>query len=292
MQVLAGELKWPLMLVAPLLLVEDEPNWAHVATLLGSGRSADEVQAHYATMQSRSRSDPKPSPLTRLSRTSVPPWWRAHARRHYFYHISPSFYAVAGLVMCTAERGKPHAIAYEPIVWVSQTVLTFMSDVFTLGVDSRWHAADRLHACTRRFASRTATPLGCLAHCCSSVLTSRPFRRWLYCLQSHLHDMGMARHGRVLVGADERLLCRPRALARLHSPLVARCHAPRRRVVPELARLVACRLAADGGLHRVLGGHGGRRYVEKKSHKIQSVSLLYSDLPTFRRFRAGLDTGI
>ena len=86
--------------------------------------------------------------LTRLSRTSVPKSWRSHAKRHIFYYVSPLFYGLSGLLMGYVEAGKPHAIPLEPVVWVMQTILTYMSDVHTLGEDSRWHAADRLHAYT------------------------------------------------------------------------------------------------------------------------------------------------
>jgi hypothetical protein len=52
------------------------------------------------------------------------------------------------LGMGYAERGRPHALVGEPIIWVLQTICTHQSDVATLGEDSIWHAIDRLHAYT------------------------------------------------------------------------------------------------------------------------------------------------
>ena len=85
---------------------------------------------------------------TRLQRTSVPLEWRLLAYQHGPYCISSTFYGTAGLALGYMERGKPHAIPGEPIVWIMQMLFTHQSDVATLGEDSIWHGIDRLHAYT------------------------------------------------------------------------------------------------------------------------------------------------
>ena len=124
---------------------EPLPSWPYVAEQLGSRRTPTSVQQHWDELRVRDRSL-HPTLVERLSRTSTPIWWRAHAKRHRLYYFSPLCYAMAGCAMYAVERGRAHAIAYEPVIWIAQTCLTFMSDVSTLGEDSRWHAADRIHA--------------------------------------------------------------------------------------------------------------------------------------------------
>ena len=72
--------------------------------------------------------------------------WRELAYRHQFYFVSSGFYAAAGLLVGYVERGRPHVLPGEPIIWCLQTVFTQLSDVVTLGEDSVWHGVDRLHA--------------------------------------------------------------------------------------------------------------------------------------------------
>ena len=102
---------------------------------------------------------PAPDLFTRLSRTSVPSSWNAKAKRHVFYRLSPFLYAASGLLLGHVERDRPHAISFEPYIFCLQTVLTYMSDVVTLGTDSPWHAADRLHAYGYTIFRSIYTPL-------------------------------------------------------------------------------------------------------------------------------------
>ena len=60
------------------------------------------------------------------------------------------------------RRDRPRAISFEPYIFCLQTVLTYMSDVVTLGTDSPWHAADRLHAYGYTIFRSIYTPLGVL----------------------------------------------------------------------------------------------------------------------------------
>ena len=102
----------------------------------------------HARARATSSAEPRVSLLTRLTHTSVPLAWRARARRHCPYLYSPACYGAAGLFMSAVERGRAHTIPLEFFVWLMQSYLTYMSDVDTLGADSKWHAADRLHAYT------------------------------------------------------------------------------------------------------------------------------------------------
>jgi len=48
--------------------------------------------------------------------------------------------------LCRRERGLPHSFPGEALIWLTQSMLTYYSDVATLGQDSLWHGLDRVHA--------------------------------------------------------------------------------------------------------------------------------------------------
>ena len=127
---------------------KDSDYWKMAAHALGTNRTPEAVCQHWSKLCKRRAANAPVSAWTRLKRTSVPLEWRALAEQHPFYLISSTFYAIAGLFMGYVERGRPHALLGEPIIWILQTIFTHMSDVATLGEDSIWHAVDRLHAYT------------------------------------------------------------------------------------------------------------------------------------------------
>ena len=133
--------------------------WQRAAEDLGTHRTAEAVKRHWHMIKSAPPSiNYAPIPMwTRLQRTSVPCKWRPLAYGHPFYLVSSTFYAFAGITLGLLERGKPHAIPGEFLIWIVQTLLTHKSDVVTLGEDNFWHGLDRIHAYTFTAIRSTAT---------------------------------------------------------------------------------------------------------------------------------------
>ena len=133
-----------------VLVAELGPVWSHVAQLLGTGRSADAIKQRFEEIVSVER--PPASLLVRLTHTSVPLWWHGLARANTFYWCSSFAYGAAGMLIAYVNSkqgsGWPKTFPYEWVIYVGQSVLTYMSDVATLGSDSTWHALDRVYAYT------------------------------------------------------------------------------------------------------------------------------------------------
>ena len=78
----------------------------------------------------------------------MPASWHGLASRHYVYVVSPFYYAAAGVAVYVSHHRRATELEriLEPLCLCIQALLSYLSDVDTLGRNSGWHAVDRLFA--------------------------------------------------------------------------------------------------------------------------------------------------